>query len=145
WRSRTSSPSRGRSCRSTTRSPSQRRRFTTRTRSAGNWRSVERWKRCSRTRGRSWRSWRRRSSARERTSVCWPRDWRGRLRAVTWYAEWFGEAYLELYAHRDEDEARRQVAFFQRECGAIAQPVLDLACGMGRHMQELQALGYHAI
>jgi SAM-dependent methyltransferase len=64
---------------------------------------------------------------------------------VTWYQEWFGAEYLELYAHRDEDEARRQVAFFQRECGAIAEPVLDLACGMGRHMQELQALGYRAV
>jgi len=64
---------------------------------------------------------------------------------VTWYQEWFGEEYLELYSHRDEQEARRQVAFFARQCGAIARPVLDLACGMGRHVQELQTLGYHAI
>jgi SAM-dependent methyltransferase len=68
---------------------------------------------------------------------------------MTWYQEWFGEEYLELYAHRDEEEARQQVAFFQRECGAAAQsqpgPVLDLACGMGRHVQELQALGYHTV
>lgn len=64
---------------------------------------------------------------------------------MTWYAEWFGAEYLELYAHRDEDEARRQVAFFRRECGMVARPVLDLACGMGRHMQELHADGYRAI
>jgi SAM-dependent methyltransferase len=69
----------------------------------------------------------------------------GRLRAVAWYQEWFGEEYLELYSHRDEDEARRQVAFFREVCGEIAGPVLDLACGMGRHMQELQAAGYHAV
>jgi SAM-dependent methyltransferase len=64
---------------------------------------------------------------------------------MTWYQEWFGEEYLELYAHRDEEEARQQVAFFERECGALGGPVLDLACGMGRHVQELQALGYHPI
>lgn len=64
---------------------------------------------------------------------------------MTWYQEWFGEEYLELYSHRDEEEARRQVAFFARTCGPIARPILDLACGMGRHVQELQAHGYHAI
>jgi len=64
---------------------------------------------------------------------------------MAWYQEWFGEAYLELYAHRDEDEARRQVAFFRQQCGDIDGPVLDLACGMGRHMQELQAAGYHGV
>jgi SAM-dependent methyltransferase len=62
---------------------------------------------------------------------------------VTWYQEWFGEEYLELYSYRDETEARQQVAFYHQQCGVIAdQPVLDLACGMGRHVQELKALGY---
>jgi SAM-dependent methyltransferase len=64
---------------------------------------------------------------------------------MAWYQEWFGEEYLELYSHRDEHEAKQQVAFFSRECGAVAGPVLDLACGMGRHIQELQSLGYHAV
>lgn len=64
---------------------------------------------------------------------------------MAWYQEWFGEEYLELYAHRDENEARQQVAFFRRQCGAVDGPVLDLACGMGRHMQELQSEGYHAV
>jgi SAM-dependent methyltransferase len=64
---------------------------------------------------------------------------------MAWYQEWFGEEYLELYAHRDEHEARQQVAFFQRQCGPVDGPILDLACGMGRHMIELQAHGYHAV
>ena len=64
---------------------------------------------------------------------------------MTWYQEWFGEEYLELYSHRDENEARQQVAFFQQQCGDIAGPVLDLACGMGRHMLELQSRGYRAV
>jgi SAM-dependent methyltransferase len=64
---------------------------------------------------------------------------------MTWYQEWFGEEYLELYAHRDEEEARQQVAFFRRVAGPLDGAVLDLACGMGRHMTELQAHGYHAV
>jgi SAM-dependent methyltransferase len=64
---------------------------------------------------------------------------------MAWYQEWFGEEYLELYSHRDENEARQQVSFFREQCGQVAGPVLDLACGMGRHMQELQSLGYHAV
>ena len=64
---------------------------------------------------------------------------------MTWYAEWFGEEYLELYSYRDEHEARRQVAFFRQQFGAIRGPVLDLACGMGRHMKELQCAGYRPI
>ncbi|HJQ37617.1 MAG TPA: class I SAM-dependent methyltransferase [Thermoanaerobaculia bacterium] len=64
---------------------------------------------------------------------------------MTWYQEWFGEEYLELYSYRDEREALQQVAFFRSVCGEIVRPVLDLACGMGRHMQELQSHGYHAI
>jgi len=64
---------------------------------------------------------------------------------MTWYQEWFGEEYLELYAHRDENEARQQVAFFRQQAGSVPGPVLDLACGMGRHMQELQAHGYRAV
>jgi SAM-dependent methyltransferase len=64
---------------------------------------------------------------------------------MAWYQEWFGEEYLELYSHRDEHEARQQVAFVVEQFGAIRGAVLDLACGMGRHMQELEAAGYRAI
>src|SRR5258708_20757066 len=64
---------------------------------------------------------------------------------MAWYQEWFGEEYLELYSHRDETEAREQVAFFRGQCGDIHGPILDLACGMGRHIQELTASGYQAI
>ncbi|MBV9497229.1 MAG: class I SAM-dependent methyltransferase [Acidobacteria bacterium] len=64
---------------------------------------------------------------------------------MTWYQEWFGEEYLELYSYRDDDEAKQQVAFFKSQCGHLNGPVLDLACGRGRHMQELQAHGYRAI
>ena len=64
---------------------------------------------------------------------------------MTWYQEWFGEEYIELYSHRNGNEAREQVAFFRERFGRIEGPILDLACGMGRHLQELRAAGYRTV
>jgi SAM-dependent methyltransferase len=64
---------------------------------------------------------------------------------VTWYREWFGEEYLELYSYRDDDEARQQVAFFREQCGDVAGKVLDLACGKGRHVEVLNCAGFDAV
>ncbi|MGA7616054.1 MAG: class I SAM-dependent methyltransferase [Thermoanaerobaculia bacterium] len=64
---------------------------------------------------------------------------------MTWYREWFGEEYLDLYSHRDEEEAKRHVAFFQHHFGHRRGPILDLACGSGRHLEEFLDAGYHAI
>ena len=63
---------------------------------------------------------------------------------MTWFHEWFGAEYLELYSHRDDDEAKQQVAFFREHCGSVHGPLLDLACGKGRHIAELRAEGYRA-
>jgi SAM-dependent methyltransferase len=64
---------------------------------------------------------------------------------VAWFQEWFGEEYLELYSYRDSTEAKQQVGFFCSRFGKLRGPVLDLACGNGRHVSELQAAGYHAV
>lgn len=66
---------------------------------------------------------------------------------MAWYKEWFGEAYLELYSHRDESEAEEHVAFVERELGGGPQPraVLDLACGAGRHTAALRSRGYRTL
>jgi SAM-dependent methyltransferase len=64
---------------------------------------------------------------------------------MAWFQEWFGEEYLELYSYRDATEAKQQVAFFKGQCGPVDGPVLDLACGTGRHMIELKAAGYRSI
>lgn len=56
-----------------------------------------------------------------------------------WFEEWFGEEYLELYPHRDTEEAVRLVGLLQRHLPW--QPgwrVLDCACGAGRHLQALE-------
>lgn len=66
--------------------------------------------------------------------------------ATAWYEDWFGEAYLALYPHRDEAEAASGVRLFRE----AAKPpsgawVLDLACGAGRHLPHLEAAGHRAV
>lgn len=67
-----------------------------------------------------------------------------------WYQEWFGREYLALYPHRDEEEARRAVALLDRAVRRLHPPgssgrVLDLACGAGRHLRELERAGYRTV
>ncbi len=65
---------------------------------------------------------------------------------MAWYKEWFGEEYLELYAHRDRGEAERHVDFVERRLGPRApRALLDLACGAGRHTEALRRRGYRAL
>lgn len=72
---------------------------------------------------------------------------------MAWYNEWFGAEYLEMYSHRDEDEAELHVDFVERQLGAApeadgkARPraVLDLACGAGRHTAALRRRGFRTL
>lgn len=63
-----------------------------------------------------------------------------------WFRDWFGETYLALYRHRDEDEAETAVELL-REAGRLrpAGPVLDLACGAGRHLRAMARAGLRAV
>lgn len=78
---------------------------------------------------------------------------------MSWYKHWFAdELYMELYAHRGAEEARQAVDLFEQVTGlrtaqnatadqsatAIGTnaPLLDLACGTGRHAFELARRGY---
>jgi len=65
---------------------------------------------------------------------------------VAWYKEWFGEAYLDLYSHRNSGEAERHVDFVERLI-AEEKPtaVLDLACGAGRHTAALRERSIRAL
>jgi SAM-dependent methyltransferase len=51
-----------------------------------------------------------------------------------WYENWFGNEYLTVYAHRDEDEARQLVQLILKyvNLGEKAK-IIDLCCGQGRH------------
>jgi ubiquinone/menaquinone biosynthesis C-methylase UbiE len=61
---------------------------------------------------------------------------------MTWWESWFGEEYLELYPHRDLASARREVAFALARLGPDPMPILDLACGAGRHSLRLAEKGF---
>ncbi|MEM6453744.1 MAG: class I SAM-dependent methyltransferase [Acidobacteriota bacterium] len=61
---------------------------------------------------------------------------------MTWYQEWFGADYLDLYAHRNRDEAQHHVDFVRQHVPLPAPgegAVLDLCCGAGRHTAALRA------
>jgi SAM-dependent methyltransferase len=66
-------------------------------------------------------------------------------RPPEWYRDWFGEEYLALYPHRDEEEARAAVDLVCRGCAPPEGMILDLACGAGRHMLEFERRGLKAI
>ena len=65
---------------------------------------------------------------------------------VAWYKEWFGEDYLDLYAHRDAGEAQGHIDFVEALfTESKPRAVLDLACGAGRHTRELRKRGHRAL
>jgi SAM-dependent methyltransferase len=66
-------------------------------------------------------------------------------RAPEWYRAWFGEEYLALYPHRDEEEAEAGVDLVLRSSVNPPSAILDLACGAGRHMAEFERRGLRAI
>jgi len=65
-----------------------------------------------------------------------------------WYETWFNHPlYLEVYSHRDQEEAARCIRTILSVSGLeLKDPasisVLDIACGAGRHALELARLGY---
>lgn len=62
-----------------------------------------------------------------------------------WYRSWFGEEYLALYPHRDAEEAEAGVKLVLEIYGRPSGPILDLACGAGRHLMEFEDRGLTAI
>lgn len=63
-----------------------------------------------------------------------------------WFEDWFGAEYLALYEHRDHHEARAVVTLMADRMGVTMDaPVLDLACGAGRHQRMLCERGWWTV
>ena len=61
-----------------------------------------------------------------------------------WFKKWFSSKfYLDLYQHRDEEDARWIINLLQRNISVYSKSkVLDIACGSGRHSIELARRGF---
>ncbi len=63
-----------------------------------------------------------------------------------WFEEWFGEAYLSLYPHRDAADAELLLASLSETIRwGSGLRVLDVACGAGRHAQAVEERGARPI
>lgn len=62
-----------------------------------------------------------------------------------WYKEWFSDKlYLDIYSHRNEEEAGHMIDLIQRNIDIrTGAKVLDVACGAGRHSLHLAKRGFH--
>jgi ubiquinone/menaquinone biosynthesis C-methylase UbiE len=66
----------------------------------------------------------------------------GRSAARPWYEEAFTRDYLERYAHRSDDAARREVPFVLKALKLKkGAQLLDLCCGAGRHSRAFDRAG----
>jgi SAM-dependent methyltransferase len=63
-----------------------------------------------------------------------------------WYEEAFRGDYLRVYPHRDDASAAAEAAAWSGRLPGLAPGlrVLDLACGAGRHLRALAAMGARA-
>src|SRR5690606_30974894 len=62
-----------------------------------------------------------------------------------WFRTAFGQEYLTLYAHRNQEEAGQLVRLILEKTGLpVGTRVLDAPCGAARHMLAFEAAGYPA-
>ena len=65
-----------------------------------------------------------------------------------WFVEAFRADYLDLYSHRNREDAARGVAFVRdllSEPTLPDGPMLDCCCGAGRHLVQLRDAGLPAV
>lgn len=64
-----------------------------------------------------------------------------------WYKNWFSsDEYLNLYTHRDDEDAEILLDLILAETKPIKNAViLDAACGAGRHCTNLASRGYNVV
>ncbi len=62
---------------------------------------------------------------------------------MNWFEEWFDENYLEVYAHRNTEDARQQVKIILKIIPLNQEDaVLDVGCGVGRYVKLFHEKNY---
>jgi SAM-dependent methyltransferase len=65
---------------------------------------------------------------------------------MSWYKKAFGEDYLLVYSHRDDEEALGFVRRLIEHLDISEQAaILDLCCGAGRHAVQCATAGYRVV
>lgn len=62
-----------------------------------------------------------------------------------WFEQWFGEEYLRLYPHRDNEDAAQLTALIASRTALQGRMLLDLACGPGRHSSLFRSYGARVV
>lgn len=63
-----------------------------------------------------------------------------------WWRDWFNSIYLDVYSHRDEEQAMREVAATAALLSLRSDhQILDLCCGNGRHCRALHRAGFENV
>lgn len=63
-----------------------------------------------------------------------------------WYEDWFNEDYIKLYEYRNTEEAKKQIAFLEKNLLLNgSETILDLGCGIGRHSGLFGNKGYKVV
>jgi SAM-dependent methyltransferase len=62
-----------------------------------------------------------------------------------WWRTAFSADYLDVYAHRDDAQAAVEIAALAPVLREAGGPILDAACGNGRHLVELRRQGFDAV
>lgn len=62
---------------------------------------------------------------------------------MEWFEKWFDDLYLQLYSHRNDDDAKKQIQLIIKTINpSKSEKILDLGCGEGRHCKIFQNKGY---
>jgi len=65
--------------------------------------------------------------------------------SADWWDAAFRSAYLEVYGHRSDAQAAAEIAGLLPRLRGLRGPVIDAACGGGRHLAALRAAGLPAV